>query len=84
MTGNLFFVNYVSSRGNNYRVTHAEDLVPKLPGYALGFAHVSNEYWITSPTGAAVTSADIKVSSGAYNLKGNKGTLGLSADDHQW
>jgi hypothetical protein len=84
MSGNLPFVNYISSRGNNYRVTHAEDIVPKLPGYLLGYAHVSKEYWITSPIDVPVTTTDINVSSGAYNFAGNKGTLGLNGDDHSW
>ena len=84
MSGNVAFVNYISRRGNNYRVTNKEDIVPKLPGYLLGYAHVSNEYWIRSPNGAPVTTSDIQVSSGAFNLAGNKGTLGANGDDHQW
>lgn len=84
MSGNVAFVNYISSRGENYRVTQDEDLVPKLPGYLLGYAHISNEYWITSPRGEAVQTSDVQVSSGAFNLAGNKGTIGASVDDHQW
>jgi hypothetical protein len=64
--------------------THNEDIVPKLPGYALGFAHISSEYWITTPNDVAVTTADIQVSSGAYNFAGNKGTLGLNPDEHNF
>jgi hypothetical protein len=84
MSGNVAFVNYISSRGNNYRVTHKDDIVPKLPGYLLGYAHISNEYWITSPNDVPVTTSDIQVSSGPFNLAGNKGTLAANPDDHQW
>lgn len=84
MSGNVAFVNYISAQGNNYRVTNDEDIVPKLPGYLLGYAHISNEYWITSESGTQATTSDIHVSSGAYNLAGNKGTIGANGDDHQW
>lgn len=84
MAGNIAFVNYISGQGNNFRVTHNEDLVPKLPGYILGYAHISDEYWITSATNETTTTSDIQVSSGALNFEGNKGTLGSSVDDHSW
>ena len=83
MVGNIDYVRFMDSgSGSNFRVTHKEDPVPKLPSYLLGYAHISGEYWITSPTGVTPTTSDVSVSSGAYNLKGNGGTLGINGDDH--
>lgn len=83
MVGNIALATFITAQaGGNFRVTHANDIVPKLPGYLLGYAHVSPEYWITSPTDAAVTADDIQVSSGVVNLQGNQGQLGGSVDDH--
>ena len=84
MAGNVAFVNFITDQGNNYRVTHKEDPIPKLPGYLLGYGHVSSEYWIKSPSGATVTTEDIKVSSGAINFSGNGGTWGSNVNDHGW
>lgn len=70
----------------NFRVTHVADLVPNLPSYALGFAHVSPEYWITSAYGANVTTSDIQVSYGAINTQGCESKLldGANMNDHGW
>ncbi|KIW99879.1 uncharacterized protein Z518_10807 [Rhinocladiella mackenziei CBS 650.93] len=85
MVGNAVLANFTTAQsGGNYRVTHAQDIVPKLPGYFLGFAHVSPEYWITSPTDAEVTANDVQVSSGVINLQGNQGQLESSVEDHLW
>lgn len=85
MVGNQAFASFVTNQsGGNYRITHASDAVPKLPGYPLGFRHVSPEYWITSATGSPAAINNIRISSGTLNLLGNQGTLGLSIADHLW
>lgn len=85
MVGNLALATFITSQvGDNYRVTHANDIVPKLPGYPLGFAHVSPEYWITAPFGVTVTADVIQVSSGEVDLQGNEGQLGGTITDHLW
>ncbi|KAK5274518.1 hypothetical protein LTR96_001119 [Exophiala xenobiotica] len=85
MVGNVPLADFITAQaGGNYRVTHTNDIVPKLPGYPLGFAHVSPEYWITSPTGAPVTANDVQVSSGVIDLDGNQGQLGGTVTDHLW
>jgi len=85
MVGNAALATFITAQTSaNFRVTHAQDVVPKLPGYGFGYAHVSPEYWITSATGATVTPNDIQVSTGIVNFKGNQGTLGNSIDDHLW
>ena len=84
MVGNYLLATFITNQSsNNYRVTHAQDIVPKLPGYPI-FAHVSPEYWITSPTNVPVTVNDIQVSSGVIDLQGNQGQLESSITDHGW
>jgi hypothetical protein len=84
MVGNYFLATFITKQSTkNFRVTHADDIVPKLPGYPV-FAHVSPEYWITSPSNVAVTANDIQVSTGVYDLAGNQGQIESSIDDHLW
>lgn len=85
MVGNSLLALFITGQSSaNFRVTHLQDVVPKLPGYAFGYAHVSPEYWITSSTKAPVTENDILVSVGVINFKGNVGTFRNSVDDHLW
>ena len=85
MVGNSAFATFVTNQnGGNYRVTHANDAVPKLPGYLLSYRHVSPEYWITTPSGKTVGSTDVKQSSGVFNLWGNQGTFISTISDHLW
>ena len=84
MVGNYLLATFITNQSSdNYRVTHAQDLIPKLPGYPI-FAHVSPEYWITSPINAGVTVNDVQVSTGVIDLKGNQGQLDSSITDHGW
>lgn len=85
MVGNDNFAKFVTNQnGGNYRVTHAFDAVPKLPGYLLNYRHVSPEYWITSLSGQSVSAGDIKMSMGTLDLLGNQGTLITTVSDHLW
>lgn len=85
MVGNDKFANFVTNQGGgNFRVTHAFDAVPKLPGYLLSYRHVSPEYWITTATGQQVQASDIRVSSGSLDLLGNQGTIPSTISDHLW
>ena len=85
MAGNSLLALFITGQSSaNFRVSHLQDVVPKLPGYAFGYAHISPEYWITSPSNAPVTENDIQVSTGVINFKGNSGTLGNSVEDHLW
>ncbi|KAK6383039.1 hypothetical protein LTS17_003709 [Exophiala oligosperma] len=85
MVGNVALATFITGQsGGNYRVTHANDIVPKLPGYPLGFASVSPEYWITSPSLVPVTANDVQVSTGVVDLQGDEGQLGGSVADHLW
>ncbi|KAE9978070.1 hypothetical protein EG328_001690 [Venturia inaequalis] len=54
---------YISAqnKGANYRLTHLNDPVPRLPPRSFGFEHVDTEYYISSAYGAVVTVADVAV-----------------------
>ncbi|KZF24362.1 alpha/beta-hydrolase [Xylona heveae TC161] len=69
----------------NYRVTHYDDPVPRLPPLLLGFVHISPEYWITTGNEVPVTPGVIEVLTGDVNLSGNTGEPpGLDLDAHSW
>ncbi|KAI9738707.1 MAG: hypothetical protein M1834_008212 [Cirrosporium novae-zelandiae] len=83
--GNEELCTYITDQsGGNYRVTHYDDPVPRLPPHAWGFDHVSPEYWITTGNDETVTASDIEVIDGLYSTSGNSGTSGLDIDAHLW
>ncbi|EXJ92291.1 hypothetical protein A1O3_00841 [Capronia epimyces CBS 606.96] len=82
MVGNIALATFITAQDANFRITHANDLVPKLPGYGLGYAHVSPEYWITSATGVVVTVDDVQTSEGVVDVQGNEGQPGGDLGDH--
>jgi len=84
--GNHAFAEFVTAEtsGANYRITHTDDIVPKLPPRALGFSHFSPEYWITSANNQIVTTQDITVVQGVDSTAGNAGTSGLDVSAHEW
>jgi hypothetical protein len=70
---------FITQQGNNYRVTHTSDAVPKLPpeGGPLAllsgpYRHISPEYWISDGVGMKIE--NIKVLEGLSNNYGNTGT----------
>lgn len=84
-TGKQTFADYVSRQaGGNYRVTHTDDIVPKLPGLVFGYRHIGPEYFITSANNAPVTIRDIRVIPGQPLFAGNQATLTSSTDAHSW
>lgn len=91
--GNQGFVDLVQGQeGTNYRVTHLDDPVPRVPPSwdVMGaYRHLSPEYWLTvgnetvvSPS--AVTVSNFKVCEGANNDACNAGTDGMDIDAHRW
>ncbi|KAJ5546255.1 hypothetical protein N7494_003840 [Penicillium frequentans] len=84
---NPALADYITAQGNNYRFTHTNDPVPKLPLLAMGYVHVSPEYWITSGDNVTVTTSDVQKLEGTVNLNGNTGTGALLISDipaHHW
>jgi hypothetical protein len=91
--GDAVFAKYVSDQhgasGANYRVTHLNDFVPKLPLNVMGFLHIKNEYWITSPNGQNATAKDFEVFHGYEGIDyvgGNAATLttDFTFNTHEW
>ncbi|KAI9814195.1 MAG: hypothetical protein M1827_003361 [Pycnora praestabilis] len=78
--------SYITSQpGGNYRITHFDDPVPRLPPILLGFVHISPEYWITTGNEVAVTAQDINGPlTGSVNFAGNTGTTGFDLTAHGW
>ncbi|PWY89352.1 triacylglycerol lipase B [Aspergillus heteromorphus CBS 117.55] len=84
--GNLALADYITSQdsGSNYRITHTDDIVPKLPPELLGYHHFSPEYWITSGNDVTVADDDITEVVGVDSTAGNDGTLLDSVSAHRW
>ncbi|KAJ5656410.1 hypothetical protein N7507_008360 [Penicillium longicatenatum] len=84
---NPALADYITAQGNNYRFTHTNDPVPKLPLLAMGYVHVSPEYWITSGNNVTVSTSDVQKLEGTVNWNGNTGTgVPLISDfaAHHW
>ncbi|KAI0124204.1 Alpha/Beta hydrolase protein [Xylariales sp. AK1849] len=83
--GNLEFVQFVTDQaGAEYRVTHLDDPVPRLPPIVLNYRHTSPEYWLATgnATTTDYTASDITVCEGYANVACNGGTTGLDIDAH--
>ncbi|TLS26012.1 hypothetical protein PpBr36_07491 [Pyricularia pennisetigena] len=84
--GNQEFVQWVATQAGNveYRLTHIDDPVPRLPPIFLGYRHVTPEYWLNGGVSNTVnyTVADIKVCEGFANIGCNGGRLGLDTNAH--
>ena len=70
--------------GGNFRVTHTDDIVPKLPGNIVGYRHIGPEYFITSGNNVPVTTRDITVIPGQPLIAGNQATFTSSIAAHGW
>jgi pimeloyl-ACP methyl ester carboxylesterase len=76
---NSALAKFITAQGNNYRFTHIDDPVPKLPLLSMGYVHISPEYYITAPNNATVKASTIKASDvqvieGEVSFDGNTGT----------
>ncbi len=78
--GNGAFADFVTKqRGAEYRVTHLNDLVPRLPPLGLDYRHTSPEYYLSTGKATTIDYAvkDVKICSGDANTDCNaKGILG--------
>ncbi|KAK3325524.1 putative triacylglycerol lipase precursor [Apodospora peruviana] len=81
--GNGVFAKFVTAgqgKGAEFRVTHAEDPVARLPPIVFNYRHTSPEYWINSNDFS--DTAAVKVCQGYANLDCNAGTGGFDMDNH--
>ncbi|RPA97725.1 alpha/beta-hydrolase [Choiromyces venosus 120613-1] len=70
--GNDKFSTFVSQSSGNFRVTHLNDPVPRLPPVAMGYYHISPEYWI-SRGDSNIKASDVEIYYGILNTGGNTG-----------
>ncbi|OLN86975.1 Lipase [Colletotrichum chlorophyti] len=83
--GNDAFANFVSKQaGAEYRITHIDDPVPRLPPILFGYRHTTPEYWLNGGNATTIDYglSDIKVCEGDANTNCNGGTFGLNVDAH--
>lgn len=78
--------SYISNQpGGNFRVTHWNDPVPKVPLLTMGYVHISPEYYINKANKQDVNTGDVQVYQGAVNLlKGNQAWLAIDVEAHRW
>ncbi|EGO61288.1 hypothetical protein NEUTE1DRAFT_58496 [Neurospora tetrasperma FGSC 2508] len=78
--GNEAFAAFTTTQsGDEYRVTHENDPVPRLPPISFNYRHTSPEWWIQA---AVPTTSQVKICPGYASIDCNAGTLGLKRDDH--
>jgi hypothetical protein len=86
--GNTAFATFVTGQGgttNNFRATHTDDPIPKLPSRTLGYLQWGPEYWIRADTGVTVHANDIDEIDGVETSTGNAGTLPtFDIPAHEW
>ncbi|KAI8959102.1 alpha/beta-hydrolase [Daldinia sp. FL1419] len=83
--GNQAFVDFVTAQpGGEFRVTHLDDPVPRLPPIAVDYRHTSPEYWLSDQSGntTVYAASDVKVCEGFANTDCNGGTHGLDIFAH--
>ncbi|KAL1622078.1 hypothetical protein SLS54_005143 [Diplodia seriata] len=77
--------DYITDQGDNYRITHKKDPVPKLPPILLGYVHVSPEYYLSGANDEEVTIDGVDGPlEGSVNFMGNTGSLAIDFDAHGW
>lgn len=84
--GNTEFAEFVSAQaGNEYRVTHLDDPVPRLPPHDFGYDHTDTEYWLSTGTSTTTdyNESDVVICKGTYNRSCNgAGLISLNFDAH--
>ncbi|KAH8125470.1 hypothetical protein ACSS6W_009102 [Trichoderma asperelloides] len=85
--GNDVFANFVTAQpGGEFRVTHFDDPVPRLPPILFDYRHVSPEYWLSTGSATTIdyTISQIEVCTGIANTDCNAGTSGLDVSAHSY
>lgn len=86
--GNMAFVEFVSAQeGNEYRMTHLDDPIPRLPGHQFGYYHTNVEYWLSDGTTTTVNynASDVVICTGFYNTTCNgQGIISTNEKAHSY
>ncbi|KAL1996643.1 hypothetical protein VTN49DRAFT_7508 [Thermomyces lanuginosus] len=84
--GNRAFAEFLTAQtgGTLYRITHTNDIVPRLPPRDWGYSHSSPEYWVTSGNDVPVTANDITVVEGIDSTDGNNQGNIPDIPSHLW
>ncbi|KAL1838605.1 hypothetical protein VTJ49DRAFT_2473 [Mycothermus thermophilus] len=81
--GNLALVDFITNQpGGEYRITHKDDPVPRLPPIIFNYRHTSPEYWLNEDNDGVVTVDEVTYCPGYSNTKCNAGTMGLDTTNH--
>lgn len=83
--GNDVVSDFITDQeGAEWRVTHLDDPVPRLPPLFLGYRHISPEYWLSGSesTGDTYPVDEIQICEGNDNEDCNASTDGLNIDAH--
>jgi hypothetical protein len=81
--GNHAFVDFVTQQpGLEYRITHKDDPVPRLPPIFANFRHTSPEFRIDPGSDSVVTLDEVEYCPGYSNTDCNGGTFGLNGASH--
>lgn len=71
--GNAQLSDFISKQKTNYRITHTNDAVPKLPPELGTWKHISPEYYISNGLGNKANTYQI-IEGNSNSVKGNGGT----------
>lgn len=74
--GNKALSSFISNSGVNFRVTHLDDPVPRLPLLLQGYTHIAPEYHIFRGD-VNIRPQDINILDGFVNFGGNTAADGL-------
>ena len=83
--GSKSFATFVTrQQGSEFRITHEDDPIPRLPPIIFGYRHTSPEYWVTNGDSESTdyTASDVEVCKGTANISCNAGTFGFNTDAH--
>ncbi|KAL2119334.1 hypothetical protein VTJ04DRAFT_6294 [Mycothermus thermophilus] len=81
--GNLAFVEFITNQpGGEYRITHKDDPVPRLPPMIFNYRHTSPEYWLRENDDGVVTPDEVTYCPGYSNTDCNGSTSGLDDTNH--
>jgi hypothetical protein len=70
--------------GDNHRVTHYNDPVPRLPPSRWGYAHYTPELYIGAKNQKPVAISEMVLLNGSTASKGNEQFVVLDVDAHRW